>query len=365
MNKPQPSLSGVQHILVGNLLLDGDNPRLPEKLRGGSQSELLNFLREKGVLEELAQSYLDNGFFQHEPLIVLRADDHGKYTVVEGNRRLAALKILHEAPEADDIHFVGIDPTPAQLEDLEEIPCFPVSERDEIHAYIGFRHIGGLKTWSPEAKARYVLAEVRKLAERGVADPFRALGRRVGSNTQGARNSYLAIRILFYAREGFGLNVAYVQEQRFGVWLRCMNSADIRTYIGLNGAGTYQEVEEALNGIQKERLAEVLGDLTSGGGASPSSVGGLARRDGLRAGSDERPRARHAAWDGRLELGQAGRRGAGAGAARPMAHEGLGAFLGDPPTSKDGGRFQSSASSHGGAVAAGPLRTGHRQRPDG
>ena len=273
MNKPQPSLSGVQYVPVGNLLLDGDNPRLPEKLRGGSQSELLNFLREKGVLEELAQSYLDNGFFQHEPLIVLRTGDHGKYTVVEGNRRLAALKILHEAPEAGDIHFVGIDPTPAQLEDLEEIPCFPVSERDEIHAYIGFRHIGGLKTWSPEAKARYVLAEVRKLAERGVADPFRELGRRVGSNTQGVRNSYLAIRILFYAREGFGLNVAYVQEQRFGVWLRCMNSADIRTYIGLNGARTYQEVEEALNGIQKERLAEVLGDLTSAGGRARAVLG--------------------------------------------------------------------------------------------
>ncbi len=66
MNKPQPLLSGVQHIPVGNLLLDGDNPRLPGKLRGGSQSELLNFLRGKGVLEELAQSCLDNGFFQLE-----------------------------------------------------------------------------------------------------------------------------------------------------------------------------------------------------------------------------------------------------------------------------------------------------------
>ena len=268
MNEPQPPLSGVRHIPVGNLLLDGANPRLPEKLRGGSQSELLNFLRKKGVLEELAQSYLDNGFFQHEPLIVLPPDDHGKYTVVEGNRRLAALKILHEAPEAGDIHcvrFVGIDPTSAQLDDLEEIPCFPVSDRDEIHAYIGFRHIGGLKTWPPEAKARYVLAEVRKLVEDGAEDPFRELGRRVGSNAQGVRNLYLAIRILLHAREGFGLDVADIQDFRFGVWRRCMNSADIKTYIELREAGTYQEIEEALTGIKKDKLKEVLGDLDGKG----------------------------------------------------------------------------------------------------
>ena len=85
MNEPQPPPPGVQHIRVGNLLLDGANPRLPERLRGGSQSELLNFLRKQGVLEELAQSCLDNGFFQHEPLIVLPTGDHGKYTSVNSS----------------------------------------------------------------------------------------------------------------------------------------------------------------------------------------------------------------------------------------------------------------------------------------
>ena len=233
----------------------------------------MKFLHKEGVLEELARSYLDNGFFQHEPLIVLPTDEPDKYTVVEGNRRLAALKILHKAPEAGDTYFAGIDPTPAELEKLEEIPCFSVLDRDKIHAYIGFRHIGGLKTWPSEAKARYVLTEVRKLVEDGVEDPFLELGRRVGSNTLGVRNSYLAIRILLHAREGFGLDVAYVQEERFGVWLRCMNSADIRKHIGLNGARTYQEVEEALKGIQKEELAEVLRDLGSTGGRALAVLG--------------------------------------------------------------------------------------------
>ena len=183
MNESRSGLPGVRHVPVTNLLLDGDNPRLPERLRRASPSDLVKFLYEEGVLEELAQSYLDNGFFQHEPLIVLPTGEQGKYTVVEGNRRLAALKILHGAPEAGDIRFLGIDPPREQLGPLKEIPCFPVSGRDEIHAYIGFRHIGGLKTWPPEAKARYLIAEVWKLVKKGVEDPFRELARRVGSNT--------------------------------------------------------------------------------------------------------------------------------------------------------------------------------------
>ena len=263
----------IQQIPFENLLLDDENPRLPERLRRQSQSEILRYLHEQGVLEELAQSYLDNGFFQNEPLIVVKREAEEKFVVVEGNRRLAALKILHGSPEADELHFVAIDPSEAQLGQLRTVPCFRVQSREHVHAYVGFRHIGGIKTWPAEAKARYVRAEVLRLAGEDVADPFRELGRRVGSNAQGMRNSYIAIRILLYAREEFGLNVEYVQESRFGVWLRCMSSADIRRHIGLSGARTYSEIEEALRAIDRDKLAEVLTDLKREGGRSQAVLG--------------------------------------------------------------------------------------------
>ena len=263
----------MQRLAVDKLLFDDMNPRLPERLHGGSQSEILRFLHEQGVLEELAQSYCDHGFFQNEPLIVIQQNSKDEYIVVEGNRRLAALKILLGFPEADELQFFAIDPSEEQLEQLEEVPCFRISNRDQVHAYIGFRHIGGIKTWPPEAKARYVLAEVRRLVGNNVANPFRELGRRVGSNAQGVRTPYLAIRILLYAREEFGLNVAYVQESRFGVWLRCMNSADIRRFIGIGQARTYQEIEEAIEEIDRDRLVEVLGDLGNQGGRGRPVLG--------------------------------------------------------------------------------------------
>ena len=253
----------IRQIRVQSLRLDDENPRLPERLRRKPQSEILAYLHQQGALEELAQSYLDNGFFQHEPLIVVPAG--GEYTVVEGNRRLATLEILLGTPEADDLRFISIEPSAEQAAGLSEVPCFVVSSRDSVHPFVGFRHIGGIRTWPPEAKARYVLAEVQRLAHNDSSDPFRELGRRVGSNAQGMRSPYIAIRILLYAREEFGLSVEFVQENRFGVWLRCMSSADIRGYIGLGQGRTYWEIEEAVLSLDQERLSEVLADLRQEG----------------------------------------------------------------------------------------------------
>ena len=53
MNESGSGLPGVRHLPVANLLLDGENPRLPEKLHRASPSDLVKFLYEEGVLEEL------------------------------------------------------------------------------------------------------------------------------------------------------------------------------------------------------------------------------------------------------------------------------------------------------------------------
>ena len=145
--------------------LDSENPRLPEHLHGADQEELLKYLHANAALGELATSFVDNSFFVHEPLIVSQPDETGTHSVLEGNRRLAALTILLrlDTAKALDLAF-AIDPVPTaeQLGELREIPCFVVERPEDVHRFLGFRHIGGLKTWSAEAKARYLLAEVRR-----------------------------------------------------------------------------------------------------------------------------------------------------------------------------------------------------------
>jgi hypothetical protein len=247
---------------VKDLKLDPENPRLPETLHGGAQSEILTYLFQTTALDELAQSYQDNGFFPHEPLIILeRKDKDAKYVVLEGNRRLATLMVLLQTPESADLSFTTVELTTDQRNRLRSVPCYPIASRKELHAFLGFRHIGGIKTWEAEAKARYLLGEVDRAHEAGSPDPFRDVGRRVGSNAVGVRNPYMSLSILRHAREQFGFDTAYIQLNRFGVWLRCMNSPEIRQFIGLDTPRTYDEIKEALARLKAEHLQEVLSDL--------------------------------------------------------------------------------------------------------
>lgn len=238
---------------------------MPEDLQGADQPQLLRYLSNEAVLDELIRSLNDNGFFEHEPLIAYYDDELEDYVVLEGNRRLASLKIILGTPEARDQGLEPLldgAPTKERLRGLRKVPVYVVESRDDVHRYLGFRHIGGIKTWSAEAKARYLFQESDKAAERGAKNPFLVVARRVGSNSQGVRNSYTALALLRYARDEFGIPVNYVAQNRFGVWLRCMTAQDVRHYVGLNGSRTYDEVQDDIVGTDGEHLREVISDLT-------------------------------------------------------------------------------------------------------
>jgi hypothetical protein len=256
---------------VTRLRLDPENPRLPEDIRGGEQAEILAHLFSTTVLEEIARSMVENGFFTHEALLVL-PEGGDIWTVLEGNRRLAALTILLQLPAAEEagLQFdLGFDPEPeGWRERLLIIPCFEVPTREEVNRYLGFRHIGGTKAWPPQAKARYLYEEVLKARDAGSDHEFLAVARRVGSNVQGVRNAVFAYLVLLRGREEAGSDIQYVLEKRFGVWQRALNSAHIRDFIGIGWPKRFDGVEEALEGLSVDRLGEVLDDMTPNGGAA-------------------------------------------------------------------------------------------------
>jgi len=254
----------LQPLSASDLALDAQNPRLPEELLGQSQERLLTWLNDEAVLDELARSMLENGFFDHEPLVVLPADAENKYVVVEGNRRFATLSILLQLPTAQaaglTFDFVA-PPEPSQLERLRLVPCFIVPNREEVHKFLGFRHIGGLKTWSPESKARYLEAEIEQAVSAGSRDPFREVARRVGSTMPAVKGQYLALKVLRAARD-LGIDSRYIIRERFGVWNRLLNSPEVRTFIGLIDVSTVDEVKVASENLDVASLRQVIGDLT-------------------------------------------------------------------------------------------------------
>jgi hypothetical protein len=118
---------------------------LAEEVIGQSQSTILHYLFGNAVLDELATSYINNGFFEHEPLMVAPEGDH--FGVLEGNRRLAALNVLlqDEDAVAAGLRFsIDEELSGETRELLLKIPIYTVANRDEARKYLGFRHIGGI-----------------------------------------------------------------------------------------------------------------------------------------------------------------------------------------------------------------------------
>lgn len=143
-------------IAVANLLLDPHNPRLPKSMGNKNEKEIINFLLSDASLIELMLAIGKNGFFEGEQLLVIAEGD--KYLVVEGNRRLSAVKLLHN-PELGDVYKSKIAQVIAETDKEnipDEIPCLVFDNKDEILKYLGFRHITGIKSWKLLEKARYL-----------------------------------------------------------------------------------------------------------------------------------------------------------------------------------------------------------------
>src|SRR6266576_1806890 len=87
----------IRYSPVAELLLDSKNPRLGRQntTKDLSQDQVLELMKD-WALEELAVSFLESGFWPQEALIAVRENvgTEQHLVVVEGNRRLAALKLL-------------------------------------------------------------------------------------------------------------------------------------------------------------------------------------------------------------------------------------------------------------------------------
>ena len=201
-----PKRQEIKFVSIEDLRLDPKNPRLPEGAEKWSQHQILVHLKTTAALDELAYSLVSEGFFINEPLTVLPDSRLKGFVALEGNRRVATLMILTGQAAAEDEKFFDIEPTTAQRKRLAEIPCIEVADREAVDSFVGFRHIGGLKTWSPEAKARWIVTEVEKESRiANVENPFLAVGRRVGLSSPPIRASFMALQVLRIARDEGGV----------------------------------------------------------------------------------------------------------------------------------------------------------------
>lgn len=145
------------------LSFDLRNPRIAEfnLPSNAKDEEIIEILWNVMGVEEIVLSIKASNFFKHEPLIVLK--DEGKNIVIEGNRRLAAIKCILHPEYADFINGINkntLTVSKAVLESLKLIPIIYVENRKEAWKFIGFKHINGPAKWGSYAKAQYI-SEIR------------------------------------------------------------------------------------------------------------------------------------------------------------------------------------------------------------
>jgi hypothetical protein len=145
-------------ISVKDLFLDPENPRLVETDHTKTQASIQSALEKEFDLGPIEDSLYKNSFFWEEPLVAVkeRLSEFGKkdvYVVIEGNRRLAALKYIQQNPS----NF----PDPDKRKYLEKVPVIVRTNREETLSFVGFRHITGVLGWESAAMAQYALNIVK------------------------------------------------------------------------------------------------------------------------------------------------------------------------------------------------------------
>lgn len=152
---------------IDELLLDLENPRIS---KASSQREALQkIIEDQDVkLVVLAESIVTDGLSPMDRWLVLKSsDERGKYIVLEGNRRLATIRLLHNPSLMNDLEVRA--PVKKRFEDLakqfhvkriEPLDCFEIDDRADAATWLTQRHTGenqgsGIVNWGGMATARF------------------------------------------------------------------------------------------------------------------------------------------------------------------------------------------------------------------
>jgi DNA-binding transcriptional MerR regulator len=239
-------------IPVADLSFDRQNPRLAEFSisNQSTDDEIIGILWDAMDAQEIALSIAASGFYQHEPVIV--AKEEGKFIVIEGNRRLAAVKILLDGQLAEENEWTVPTISSEARKNLEEIPVLVV-ERKTAWALLGFKHVNGPAKWSSYAKAEYIAR-----IHREYKIPLAKIAQQIGDGNRTVQRLFRGLMVLEQAKRTKVFDKEDRMRTRFAF-------SHLYTGLGLEGISNYinlaDESEDSKAPIPKshqEKLGEVL-----------------------------------------------------------------------------------------------------------
>lgn len=224
----------IQYASLDELNLDPLNPRLGRENTGdGVTQEKVLSLMEDWALDELGTSFVENGFWPQEALIVVQEKIYGSIgkVVVEGNRRLAALRLLAKAASGKPVsrkweEIVAKKKIPKTL--FTRVPYLIADSREEVDAFLGFRHVTGIKEWHPAEKAEFIAKLIEK---RGFS--YDQVRKQIGSKTPAVRQHYISYRLLLQMEDRDEIALENV-EKKFSVLYLSLRTEGAQKYLQID-----------------------------------------------------------------------------------------------------------------------------------
>jgi hypothetical protein len=221
----------LRELRLDELRPDHSNPRFPpgrQRSFDGDDEAVLRFIDREYDAFQVADSIMRHGYFEVEPIIVMPAEPGDGYTVLEGNRRLAALKGLESFQRRANYPDRRWRQVTGDITPRKTYTAYVVTDRSIVAPVLGFRHITGIAPWEPYAQARYIAQLVDDEVEPLTLDEVTEL---LGRRSTEVRSAYRNYAIVDQALE---LEVPDLERvtQNFGVWTRAMGNPTLRDYIG-------------------------------------------------------------------------------------------------------------------------------------
>lgn len=147
---------------VASLHLDSKNPRLGRESLSRAPRDIIQYLFEHDKAMQVAESIATRGYFPNEPLLAVKENE--QLVVIEGNRRLAALKALREPGVLDGPKQRQIERLSRKFIDSQVIANVPVTiapNRRATDRQVAGRHIGTpVLAWQAENRASFILDKI-------------------------------------------------------------------------------------------------------------------------------------------------------------------------------------------------------------
>lgn len=283
----------IENLSPHQLSLDRKNPRFGLHVAEDEQAALA-ILAEKGNLKELWDSIAERGYEPFEPLVATWED--GNLVVLEGNRRLAAVKSLlaREEIESEALRKKIPHISPSKLETCKSIPVIIVKDRSEAAGYIGFKHVNGPTRWSSLAKAKFGVDFYESIG--GGIDPqqrMQSLSKQLGDSRGLIIRLLVAYKIVRQAISSGIFDSLEIdsEEIEFSHLYTMINNPESRAFIGLSRAPLSENliIDDPIPASHIANLTELLSFLygkksviKAQGTDRPRLQRVLASEDGLR-----------------------------------------------------------------------------------